>query len=130
MCIGIPMQVCSPEPGHAWCEGLGERRRVNTALVGEVVPGEWLLVFLDGARERITAERAAEVQAALALLEGALMSGLHGVPPSPDLWAADPGFALPSAMSADQVAALAGQAPHHLLGHPLAQGTPKGSNHE
>ena len=27
------MQVTAIEPGHAWCEGRGERRRVNTALV-------------------------------------------------------------------------------------------------
>jgi hydrogenase expression/formation protein HypC len=115
MCIGIPMQVMAIEPGHAWCEGRGERRRVNTALVGEPALGQWLLIFLEGARECLDAERAGEVNAALDLLEGALMAGLGGVAPQFDL-AADPGFVLPSAMSAQQVAALAGQAKE--LDHP------------
>jgi hydrogenase expression/formation protein HypC len=108
MCIGIPMQVIAVEPGHAWCEGRGERRRVNTALVGACAAGDWLLIFLEGARECIDAERAAEVNAALDLIEGALMASLAGVPLQRDVLA-DPGFALPSAMSAEQVAALSGQ---------------------
>ena len=68
MCIGMPMQVTATEPGHAWCEGRGERRRVNTALVGAVVAGDWVLVFLGDAREHIDADRAAEVNAALDLV--------------------------------------------------------------
>lgn len=103
MCIGVPMRVCAIEPGHAWVEGRGERRRVNTALVGEPVVGEWLLIFLEGARERLDDERAAEVNAALDLIEGAL-SPETGIDPF-----GDPGFFLPSAMSAAQVAALSGQ---------------------
>jgi len=103
MCIGLPMQVRSTEPGHAWVEGRGTRRRVNTALVGEPAVGDWLLVFLEGAREPLTAERAAEVNAALDLIDGAMAHGPAGVAP----WG-DPGFALPSAMSAADVAALAG----------------------
>ena len=68
MCIGMPMQVLATEPGHAWCEGRGERRRVNTALVEPVEAGDWLLVFLADAREHIDADRAAEVNAALDLV--------------------------------------------------------------
>ncbi|MFZ5464423.1 MAG: HypC/HybG/HupF family hydrogenase formation chaperone, partial [Pseudomonadota bacterium] len=75
MCIGIPMQVESVEPGHAWVVGRGERRRVETALVAPVFAGDWLLVFLDGARERIDAQRAAEIGAALDLLADALGGG-------------------------------------------------------
>ncbi|NML15729.1 HypC/HybG/HupF family hydrogenase formation chaperone [Azohydromonas caseinilytica] len=100
MCIGIPMQVVSASARRALVRGRGEQREVDTALVGEVAAGEWLLVFLDAARERIDAQRAAEVNAALDLLAGAL----GGQP----LLADDPGFALPSAMSAREVAALAG----------------------
>jgi hydrogenase expression/formation protein HypC len=104
MCIGVPMQVRELSPGHAWCEGRGERRLVNTALVGEVQPGDWLLVFIDGARECIEAERAAEVNATLDLIEAAMQGvGGFGAP-------ADAAFVLPSAMSAQEVAALAGQA--------------------
>lgn len=99
MCIGIPMQVTAIEPGHAVCEGRGERRRVTTALVGDVVAGDWLLVFLGDARERIDAARAAEVNATLDLV----FSALQG-----DAASDEAGFELPSRMSADQLRQLAG----------------------
>jgi hydrogenase expression/formation protein HypC len=96
MCIGIPMKVLSTRAGFARVCGRGEEREVDTALVGAVQPGDWLLVFIDAARERIAPERAAEVNAVLDLLNAALVGA--------DL-ADDPGFALPSAMGADQLAA-------------------------
>jgi len=98
MCIGMPMQVTAIEPGHALCEGRGERRRVTTVLVGDVAPGDWLLVFLGDARERIDAERASEVNAALDLVLGAMQGqGADG----------EAGFELPSRMSAEQLRQLA-----------------------
>jgi hydrogenase expression/formation protein HypC len=100
MCIGIPMQVIEADGRFALCEGRGERRRINTALVGDVAPGDWLLVFLDDAREAIDAERAAEVNAALDLVLGA-MQGLEKQE--------DAGFALPSQMNTEQLRALTGQ---------------------
>ncbi len=105
MCIGIPMQVIETRPGHALVQGRGEVRLVNTALVGEPALGDWLLIFLDGAREAITPERAAEVDATLDLLD-AVMAGNTAT--AADTEAA---FALPSMMSADQLAALTGAAP-------------------
>lgn len=99
MCIGIPMQVIEADGRFALCEGRGERRRINTALVGEVSSGDWLLVFLDDARERIDADRATEVNAALDLVLGA-MQGLGTQE--------DAGFALPSQMSPEQMKALTG----------------------
>jgi len=100
MCIGIPMQVVEAEGRFALCEGRGERRRINTALVGDVATGDWLLVFLDDARESIDADRAAEVNAALDLVLGAMQGAeLPG----------DIHFALPSQMNADQLRALTGQ---------------------
>jgi hydrogenase expression/formation protein HypC len=103
MCIGIPMQVVRASERRALVEGRGEYREVDTALVGEVAAGDWLLIFLDAARERIDAQRASEVNAALDLLAGALGGDFA--------FGDDPGFALPSALSADEVAALAGVAP-------------------
>lgn len=100
MCIGIPMQVVESDSRFALCEGRGERRRINTALVGAVVPGDWLLVFLDDAREAIDADRAAEVNAALDLVMGAMQGA--GADHAVD-------FALPSQMNADQLRALTGQ---------------------
>ncbi|MBL8275541.1 HypC/HybG/HupF family hydrogenase formation chaperone [Roseateles puraquae] len=105
MCIGIPMQVLELEPGHALCAGRGGRRRVRTALVGEPRPGDWLLVFLDSAQERITAERAAEVDATLDLL-AAVQAGEGG--------GADAAFTLPSQLSAHELLALTG-AHHHTM---------------
>lgn len=99
MCIGIPMQVIEADGRHALCEGRGERRRVNTALVGEVAPGDWLLVFLDDAREPIDAARAAEVNAALDLVAGAMLGA-----ETP----ADVDFVLPSQMTPEQLRALTG----------------------
>jgi hydrogenase expression/formation protein HypC len=92
MCIGIPMQVITVEPGFAFVSGRGETRRVKTSLIEQCEPGQWLLVFLDDARELISAERAAEVNATLDLLMSALGHG--GSETSPD----EPGFSLPSGM--------------------------------
>lgn len=103
MCIGTPMQVLDILPGHAICEGRGDRRKVNTALVGTVAAGDWLLVFLNDAREVISAARAAEVNATLDLVENAM--GGFGA----SLGTVDAGFDLPSAMSAEQLRALTGQ---------------------
>lgn len=100
MCIAIPMQVIRAEPGHAWVTGRGERRRVDTALVGEPAAGDWLLVFLGSARERIDAGRAAEVNALLDLVQGALT----GAPT-----AGETTFELPSRLDPRSLAALAGR---------------------
>jgi hydrogenase expression/formation protein HypC len=99
--MGIPMQVIAAAGRHALCEGRGERRRIGVALVGGVAPGDWLLVFLDDARERIDAARAAEVNAALDLVLGAMRGERH--PP------AEVDFALPSQMSPEQMRSLTGQ---------------------
>ena len=103
MCIGIPMQVIAMEDGFAQVQGRGESRRIKTALIGECAVGEWLLTFIDDAREVISAQRAMEVNATLDLLQ-AVMDG--------DLSTGDTdaGFALPSAMSAADLQRLTGQA--------------------
>jgi hydrogenase expression/formation protein HypC len=103
MCIGIPMQVIGTEPGHAMCSGRGELRRVRTALVGDVDPGEWLLVFIDSAQERIDVRRAAEVDATLDLLAAA-MSGAEDTFPH----TAPAAFDLPSRLRREDLLALAG----------------------
>ena len=95
MCMGIPMQVLTVEPGFAHVAGRGGQRRVSTLLTGPCEPGQWLLVFLDDARELISAERAREVDATLDLLLSALApDGAYAGPQ-------DPGFARPSAMDSD-----------------------------
>lgn len=69
MCIGIPMQVTEVEELFAWCNGRNGRKRINTMLLDNVNPGDWLLTFLDSAREAIDAERAAMINSALEALE-------------------------------------------------------------
>ena len=101
MCIGFPLQVIEAWRDGALVAGRGRAERIDTRLVGTVQPGDWLLVFNGAARERLDAERAAEIGAALDLLEAGLAGDADGA-------AADPGFALPSAMSAEQLAALTG----------------------
>ncbi|MCQ8116377.1 HypC/HybG/HupF family hydrogenase formation chaperone [Methylomonas rosea] len=65
MCIGIPMQVIEPRGDLALCEYRGQTTLIDMMLVGEQVAGTWLLVFLDAAREVISAERAAQIADAL-----------------------------------------------------------------
>ncbi len=69
MCIGVPMQVVEPGVGFARCEGLGMSRMVNTLLVGDQPVGTWLLVFLDSAREIISAEDAERIGDAVRALD-------------------------------------------------------------
>ncbi|NMM27151.1 MAG: HypC/HybG/HupF family hydrogenase formation chaperone [Glaciimonas sp.] len=109
MCIGIPMQVRMVGPGFAYCHGRGENRRISTLLVGDCAPGDWLLTFLDDARERIDALRAAEIDGVLDMLQ-AVFSGTSGDIVAPD-------FALPSSMSKADIAGLAHRS--HRLKAPL-----------
>lgn len=97
MCIGWPMQVTAARAGFARVQRGSEQREVRTKLVEPVQPGDWLLVFLDDAREHLAPERAAEIEATLALVEAALGGG-SGAGAAP--------FELPSAMSAEQLQAL------------------------
>ncbi len=68
MCIGLPMQVVEPRGRYALCRFDGELREIDTVLVGDQPAGTWLLVFLDAAREVITAEQAAKTGDALRAL--------------------------------------------------------------
>jgi hydrogenase expression/formation protein HypC len=65
MCIGIPMRVVETGNGYAWCEGLGQRRRIETLLIGDQPVGTWLLTFLGSAREVLTTEDAARISDAV-----------------------------------------------------------------
>ena len=101
MCIGIPMRVLEAWGEGALASGRGGVERVDTRLVGACAAGDWLLVFQGAAREILAPQRAAEIDAALDLLAASLAGDVERA-------GADPGFALPSAMSAAQIAALAG----------------------
>jgi hydrogenase expression/formation protein HypC len=68
MCLGIPMQVLGFNGDYAVCERDGEQHLIDTILVGKPDIGAWVLVFLDTAREIISAEQAALIQDALQAL--------------------------------------------------------------
>lgn len=72
MCIGIPMQVMEPGFGFALCRASDGQHRIDTRLVGEVSAGEWLMVFLGAARERMSEEAARQTAAALEALDLAM----------------------------------------------------------
>ncbi len=104
MCIALPARVVAAEAGHAWVDTREGRRKVSTALVGAVAPGDWLLVFLESARSVIDAGRAAEVDAMLDLLESAMGRQRSDAPAR-----GAPDFTLPSALDAAALARLTGQ---------------------
>lgn len=72
MCLGLPMRVQSCDDRFALCEGRGDTRRVDMALVGPQSPGTWVLVFIDAAREVLDDVAAARIDAALDGLEAVL----------------------------------------------------------
>ena len=101
MCIGLPVQVLALRPGAALgIDRHGRQRWIDTALVGDCAVGDWLLAFLDAAREHLSPERAAEIDATLSLLDAALIG---------DTTLEAAAFTLPSAMSAEDLASLLGQ---------------------
>lgn len=141
MCVGWPMQIldaaeaaavlsalhggalrvddsahAAPDEAPVLARGRGRVEHVDLRLVGRCEPGDWVLVYQGAARERLDPQRAAEIHAALDLLE----QGLAG---ADDLADADPGFALPSAMSPAQLAALAGG--HVATAHALPDLSPE-----
>lgn len=104
MCIGIPMQIEQAQGRQAWARGRHGRLLIDTALLGGVQPGDWVLAHLNAARERLDPRRAAEIDEALDLLELAAAGDAAAA-------GASLSFALPSALSAGQLAALTGAAP-------------------
>lgn len=80
MCLAIPMQVLRPEANGAWClDRDGSEVWVDTVLTGPVEVGQWLLSFLGAAREIVSAQEAAQVEAALQALEGVLAGDLSAI---------------------------------------------------
>jgi hydrogenase expression/formation protein HypC len=88
MCIAVPVRVLSSGGNVARCvDRTGVESDVDVALVGDVQPGEWLLVFLGTAREIVPESRALDVCRALDALEAIMRGDL------PDIEAAFPDLA-------------------------------------
>lgn len=63
MCIGVPMRVVEPVGSFAWCEGEGERERLDMILIGQQAVGTWVLGFHGTARQVLSATEAAQARA-------------------------------------------------------------------
>ena len=72
MCIGLPMQVLEVEATRALCEGMGRRQYVDTMLIDTPALGDWVLVFLNSAREILDAQQARSITDALTAVNLAL----------------------------------------------------------
>ena len=81
MCIGTPMKIVSCEQGMAVAEGRGQTERLNMLMVGDLAPGSWVLAFQGAALRPISAEEAAQTDAALdalaAVLAGSDTTDVH-----------------------------------------------------
>ncbi|MHB1043244.1 MAG: HypC/HybG/HupF family hydrogenase formation chaperone [Eubacteriales bacterium] len=62
MCLGVPALVVEVLPGGLWAviDSFGLRRKVGTHLVGEVVPGDYLMVHAGYAVEKLDLAEAEE----------------------------------------------------------------------
>jgi len=72
MCIGVPMRVVGADEFVADCEGRGQRQRIDVRLVGSPPIGSWLLAFQGSAVRVLSAEEAAQTNAALDALDAVL----------------------------------------------------------
>jgi hydrogenase expression/formation protein HypC len=73
MCLGIPGEVTALVADNdqlAEVDVLGARRRINIGMLADQVlaPGDWVLIHVGFAMDKITEEQAAEALAGLELL--------------------------------------------------------------
>jgi hydrogenase expression/formation protein HypC len=99
MCIGIPMQVLEVEGMLSLCEGMGRRQHVDTLLIDTPKPGDWVLVFLNSAREIIDEAQARTIADALTAVNLALQGETSLDHLFPDLAGREP--ELPAFLRAD-----------------------------
>lgn len=72
MCVGIPMEVSEVFDSFCLCmDSSGTPIAIDTLLIPTPSPGDWVLTFLNTAREIISRERAGEVLNALQALSKA-----------------------------------------------------------
>lgn len=79
MCLAVPMRVVSADGTSARCVGRSGPAELDTLLTGPLRPGDWVLAFLGSAREVVSAEEAARVDAALDALEAAMRGDASAV---------------------------------------------------
>ena len=75
MCIGTPMKIVDCAHGVATATGRGQTERLNMLMVGDLPPGSWVLAFQGSALRPLSAEEAAQTNAALDALATVLAGG-------------------------------------------------------
>lgn len=74
MCLGIPGKVVEVAEDHremATVDVLGEKKSVNTGLIdGGVVPGDWVLIHVGFAMQKLDAAEAESAVQGLAMMRG------------------------------------------------------------
>ena len=75
MCIAVPMRIVEAEGLSAVARREGAPDlKVDTSLVGELAPGDWVLVFRDSVIRTVSEEEAERIGRALACVS-AVMAG-------------------------------------------------------
>ncbi|MCF1709326.1 HypC/HybG/HupF family hydrogenase formation chaperone [Tabrizicola sp. J26] len=75
MCLGIPYRILSVDGISALASDDRETRLIDISLVEPVVPGDWVLCFLDAARSVIDAHEAGRIRDALDGLAAVMAGG-------------------------------------------------------
>jgi len=74
MCLGIPgkvVELVADQPDLATVDVLGEKRNINTGLIEEgVVPGDWVLIHVGFAMQKIDAREAESAMQGLVMMRG------------------------------------------------------------
>lgn len=85
MCIGIPMQVVQKQGVFALCRpytsddtDVNRLQRINMQLVAGVDEGDWVLTFLDSAREVLNESTAKQIHQALTALDLVMQGDRQG----------------------------------------------------
>jgi hydrogenase expression/formation protein HypC len=83
MCLAMPgrvLEVVDPEARLGRVDVLGTERMVNLSLMGEVAPGDWVLVHMGFAMERMSEAEAVETVRLFEELGSALEEAAAGGP--------------------------------------------------
>ncbi len=65
MCLAVPAQIISLDGTLAVAEMSGVKKQIDVTLTPEVVPGDWVVVHVGYALQRIVPEKAQETLAAM-----------------------------------------------------------------
>ncbi len=83
MCMALPYRVNKIESeSRAEVEVNGVRRKVNTSLVPDIAVGDYLLVYLDMAKSRLSEAEAAEILALYDQMGDLVIPALEPTPTS------------------------------------------------